>query len=329
MRIIMREKQVSEFEGYISLAAVSLIIIICSFFVFTNLKATLLYKKAISRKKPSFKIEERIYYRELDSAISKAIRISPGNADYYAKKADTRLKANDSGFQKELSIDKIGIEKLYIKAIKLNSVNFLYHLKLGWFYFRENRNIETENELRIAKSLYSTREEVDTYLGRYYLAVSEEYFRGSQEKEGFKNFLLAAYYIFNRRTGKYIFNMKSFEVLPHVSWWKMTRKRKKGEKQLHYTVTVDKYKLDFKEFGFPHQKIPLTIKIYISTDSDIKSVNLYKNYSVVGSFKRIEPTSEQDIYELDIKDFETNTYLDDLRIEIRPRIIIEKIEIVI
>lgn len=325
----MREKRVSEFEGYIFLGAVSIIIIICSFFVFTNLKATLLYEKAVSRKKPSLKIEERIYYRELDSAISKMIQLSPGKADYYAKKADSLLKANDSGFQKELFIDKIDIEKLYIKAIKLNPVNFLYHLKLGWFYFLENRNAEAENELRIAKSLYPAHEEVDNYLGRYYLAVSEEYLRNSQEKEGFKNFLLAAYYIFNRRAGRYTFNMKRFEVLPHVSWWKRTGQRKKGEKQLHYSVSVGKYKLDFKEFGFPHQKIPLTIKIYLNKNSSIKSVNLYKNYSVIGFFKRIEATSEQDIYELDIKDFETSTYLDDLWIETRPRIIIEKIEIVI
>jgi len=129
----MKEKIFDKGKRFI--LVISLAVIAFSiWFVVSYLLAQLLFEKADTKKKPTLKLEEIRYYKQILPDISKAINIRKDNFEYYNKKADLFRWAIDDGLEHELNIRRNDIENLYLKAIKLNPLNFEYHLKLGLFY---------------------------------------------------------------------------------------------------------------------------------------------------------------------------------------------------
>jgi tetratricopeptide (TPR) repeat protein len=286
--------------------------ILCFFFIFSNLRANLLYEKAIIQEKPTVKSEKIAYYRKIFSLLSAAININRGNADCLVKKADYILEALDEDLGETLMINEKESEDLYKKAIALNPFNFEYHLKLGWFYVNKN-NPEAEEELSRATKLYPTNSQVYLYLCRYYL-------KNKNEKAAFNGFILALNYAERKQRPKLINEMeKEFQDLPYLS---LNKKRK----ELKFIAYPQNEEWNFKKEGFAHAKITLSIKVYVK--EPLVDVNLYKDSHSYGYFRYAENAEGINSYELILNSFPLDTYLDDFRIKTNPPSTIEKIEFI-
>ena len=315
----MREIRLKTSGAYLLFIAGTLPIIFSSFFVFSNFRATVLDKKAKFLVKPYYVKSELVYYYQdkLD-LISKAIQLSKGNAKYYTDKADYSQGIIKDDLARELFVNKKDVEELYKKAIGLNPANFLYHFDLGWFYTNEERFKEAEEELLKSYNLYPSEFQVQEHLVRYYLKRSKKELVEKGEWGIFKTLLQAIKFVKYKRW-EFLGDIKEIiEELPSISW-------DEKEQQLIYAADLGSDKYDFKEKGFPHEKIPLIIRLYFKELA--QEVVLYRGYVRADIFKKIKATPEFTIYEVKIKSFPQDTYLDDFRIETHPATIIDKIEI--
>ncbi|UCG35485.1 MAG: hypothetical protein JSW17_01400 [Candidatus Omnitrophota bacterium] len=261
------------------------------------------------------------YFKDILLSFSEAIQINRENAELYEKKIDYLEAALDRGLEKELGIDiKKDIEEAYIKAIKFNPTNYYYHLGLGWFYTEENRFKEAEKELMKSQSLYPIEFNVYLYLAKYYLKLGRKEGVVGVEEEIFKTLLRAINIIkYGRERNMWAQMKRMIKEVPTISW-----DERKGE--LKYIAELGADRFDFKQRKFPHDKIPLTIRLYIK--DPVQEVALYKRDIRFQSFRKIKITPEYNVYEVKLDYFPNDTYLDDLRIETNPAIIINKIEIV-
>ena len=247
------------------------------------------------------------------------MQLSKGNAERYTEKSDYLQKAIKDGATKELFIDKKEIEELYKKAIVLNPTNFLYHFKLGQFYANEERLEEAEKELIKSLNLYPINSEVRLYLARYYLKRIKKEFVEKEEGEIFRSLLIAINIAKHKRWELLKEIKEVIKELPSISW-------DEREQQLIYKADLGSDRYDFKEENFSHEKIPLTIRLYI--EGPVQEVILYRRYVRSKIFRKIGVISEYTIYEVKIDSFPEDTYLDDFRIETYPATVIDKIEIV-
>ena len=206
-----------------------------------------------------------------------------------------------------------------MKAIELNPVFFSYHLELGRFYTDQGRFKEAKEELMTAYELYPIEAQVKEYLREYHLILARKFFEEKNDKEAFKALLLArmwepGYFIYHAREREEIIDDVSNAFWDH------------GKRKMTYAAQVQSDYYDFQEQGFPHEKIPITAKVYFKEHP--QKVILYGQYAKPDRFKRIEGTPQYIIYEAKIESFPENIYLDSFRIETDPPATIEKIELI-
>ena len=305
--------------AYLLFCIGAVLMLFSSFFIFSNLKASNIYEKIRYLVKPHLKSEEIYYYQHVISDISQAIQLTKGNADYYNKKADYLAKAAKNGFSEEFGIGEKDIEGLYMKAIELNPAFFLYHIELGSFYVDQGRLKEAKEELMKAYELYPVEPQVKEQLREYYLILARKYFEEGDDREGFKMLLLA------RSWEPYYFIVDHIEIgriikkASQVSWYGK-------KKRMIYVTKVQSDYYDFKEQGFPHEKIPLTVRAYLKKQP--QRVMLYGKYANPDRFQLIEASPQYIVYEAKVESFPENIYLDNFRIETHPAITIDKIELI-
>ena len=317
-------------------------IVCCGLFIYSNLRAELLYEKTVKINKPTIRSELKNYYRNTLSLLSEVIRFNKNNADYLVSKADYLVMAGEDGLKTELSIADSEIEDLYSRAVKLNPINFEYHLKLGWFY--ANRDDETaETELKKAIELYPKNFDVYLYLVKYYsqkgfeeelvkavklypqkpeshLYLMKHYLEKKDEEKAFWSMASFLHYIKNQTLKPTI--IKDFEQaiakLPNifVSYQKNF---------IQLSIYPETNKFNFKEADFLHDKINLTFKVYLRGNRE--AVSLYRGSFLYANFEEIGPVFGQTVYQLVLNKFSSSSYLDDFEIRTGPNCSIEKIEI--
>jgi len=287
--------------------SIFMVIIFLSF----NLIADILYEKILKTKFPSTKVGEINYYMDSLNLISKAINLNKANAEYLVLKADLLSCAFNENFKETLFGDKEDIEKLYIKAIKLNPIDFEYHLKLGWFY-AQTKDKRAEDEIEKAISLFPVYYRNYIYLSKYYLMNNDD-------KKAFVNMLLALYYGKNLGGWNVMVRLKE-DIKNHINfslWGTGLLFQTEGEGPV----------FDFKKYGFGHSSFPLTLRVYLQK-SENRQVLLYKNEVLFARFQKLQSTGELDVYEFKIDPRNTDIYLDELRIRIQPLQNIEKIDFI-
>lgn len=307
----MKEKIFNKKEKLYFFTIVIFIIFICGFIIASSLKANLEYARAISLKAPTPISERANYYSRLFSIFTKAINLERDNSDYYAKKAGYILEAIENGLGEELFISGEDARVLYEKAITLNPANFEYHLKLGWFYIDKNTGRAFE-EISKAVSLYPTNYQIYTYLAEYYLMQGDSI-------KAFNNAILSFYF-------------------SGYKWWKVAQQLgdnikgfpdlslNNGVRQFKLIIDCNASKLNFKDKGFMHVRIPLEIKAYV-VDPQTK-VAIYQGKSFYGDFKKAGVKQEYTIFEFNLGYFPEGAYLDDFEIKTEDYSIIEKVEII-
>src|SRR3989338_6803849 len=212
----MVEKNLTQKNSTFAIFLTMPLSIYCLLFIYSNLKADSFYAKALNLKKPTAVHEIEKYYRDSLDFISAAIKFSNNNPDYLAARADSLFMVMEAGLKEQLSARDSEIEYLYKWAMKLNPVNFEYHLKLGWFYLGRNGQ-KAEEELIKATELYPTDINVYRYLTKYYFLKNDKggliqatklypkdpenylylakcYFAEGADKRAFSNLLLFLYY---------------------------------------------------------------------------------------------------------------------------------------
>ena len=111
----MKEIKGTGATGWIVIITGLVVAVICLLFVTANLRATVIHRKTLFRSKPSLQMEKIQYYKDMLSYISQAGSLSPGNEDYYLKKAEILLEVANEGLQRQLHIYLPDIERNYIK----------------------------------------------------------------------------------------------------------------------------------------------------------------------------------------------------------------------
>jgi len=291
------------------------------FFVFSNLKASLLIKRATQTILDPFEVKSAIgyYFKDVLSSFSQAIQLNRENAELYTDKIEYLEIARNRGLEKELNIDtRADTEELYLKAISLNPTDYYLHLGLGRFYIDEDRFKEAEKELMKSNHLCPKDSEAFLYLVKCYLGLGRK--EGVRvDEEIFKTLLGAIGVIKYDRENMWNEITKMIKEVPAISW-------DRGSGELKYIAELGVDKFDFKKRKFPHDKIPLTIRLYIK--GSVQEVVLYKNDIRFQSFRKIKATPEYNVYEIKLEYFFKDTYLDDLRIETYPATIIDRIEMI-
>jgi len=305
----MKERILAPKERYFLFVLV-VVITFFSCFISSHLIAHLLYKKALHCKKPTLTSEKVSYYSEVVALLTRAIRFNENNADYKAKKANYLALAWDDGFGAKLAINEKEIEQLYKEAIRLNPINFEYHLNLGWFYVNRDA-AKAEEELLKAVSLFPTDYQIYLYLYRYYS-------QSKKEDCAFANLISALYYARNISWRTVMDEAKS--QIQNLSGFLYDEKAK----ELKFTACPLSYEFDFKKRCFSCLALPLNIKIYIK--KGLADIRLYKDNSPCASFKFKGNTGEFDIYELNLELASLGTSLCDFKIKVDPPSAIEKIE---
>lgn len=302
----MREKNINT----LFLIFAAAITVMLAAFIIINLKGYLGYEKLSNATIPQPAAEKIDYYNQAVSLISQSIELDRLNSDYAAFKAD--LLAGLSGDDLYLAGDirKKEIEELYLKAISLNPVNFEYHLKLGWFYAQINEN-KAAQEMQKAIELYPSYYRNYMYFSKYYL-------KNKKEKEAFSSLLLAIYRA-NGRTWRKIMEEMTDDLKKSTAF-----SYDEVNRQLSFFVAAPGEGLDFKKYGLPHINIPLSLKVYVSVQTN-PEIFLYKNNMLFGHFKKIASKGEMNIYEFNIAP-NADIYLDELAIKTSPVQAIEKVE---
>jgi len=306
----MKTKTFSLVQACLLFFAGALIILITISFIYAELKASLFFEKSNNLNKPPYKIEQIDYYKHVLSLVGEALKYTPGNADYYAKKGDYLFGALEDGLGEELSIDKVQIEDAYKKAISLNPVNFRYHLKLGWFYETLDDSSRAEEELINASRLYPSYSQVYIYILKHYLKIKDT-------PEVFRYLLLALYYEKGCWRGVTEGIEKEILGLPGISWDSKI-------KELRFTSPCGSDEFSLKQAGFPHAKIPLKIKAFVKGNPE--KVLLLKNSQPYLSLSMEEILPEGSIYGLDLSSFLSDAFLDSLSVKAKPYAEIQKVE---
>jgi len=294
-------------------------VIFSFFFIFSNLKASLLIERATQTILDPYEVKSAIayYFKDVLSSFSEAIQLNRENAELYTDKIKYLDIARDRGLEKELNIDaRADSEELYLKAISLNPTDYYLHLELGRLYIDEKRFEEAEEELMKSHGLSPKDIETFLYLVKCYLGLGKK--EGVRvDEEIFKTLLGAMSVVGYDRENIWNRMTEIIKEIPVISW-----DRRSAELKYIAELGVDIY--DFKQRRFPHDKIPLTIRLYIK--DPVQEVALYKSHIRFQSFRKIKATPEYNVYEAKIEYFPKDTYLDDLRIETRPSAIIDRIE---
>jgi hypothetical protein len=292
---------------------IALILILFSFFIYNHARASILYDKFISAIKPSPGPAEILYYKDELYLIAEALRFSKDNANYYADKANTLFTASSRGFKQTLGIKKAEIESLYKKAIKLNPVNYQYHLNLGWFYAQAGKKNLAEKELTAASQLFPTNFQIYFYLAKYYLS-------NKKEKIAFGNLLLTFYY-----APPFYW----LRICPALREYLSTSSHillNEKNREMRYVVFPLRHNFDFRNQGFPRRVVPLKIKIYLRNPVENATLE-YKGYSFKAfSWQGVE--AGYDVYETTLDSFSSRSSFDDFRIATNPSVNIEKIEFI-
>ena len=290
----MIEKEVKDKDFYIFfifyLFAILIVITFLSLYFYTNQ----VYKVVLLKEKD---LDSKTYYKDLISLLDKALYFYKYNPDLYSKKADYLYKIDKD------NIDII--EKLYIKAIRLNPINYEYHFKLGLFYF-ENKKIDlAEKELYKAYTLYPLDYQVNLYLIKGYLKNNKIF-------EAFKNLILFLEFTKNINILKDIKEdiKNTLEIL--IDW------DKRFIKYVFYHI----YIFDFKEQDFPNIT---SLKIIVYT-KEPTSVILYRNNKFYCNFKKIDKIDNYYIYELNLN-IPKKLNINEFGVKTEDFVSIEKLEI--
>lgn len=293
---------------------IALIFILMSAFrIYFNTKANFLYEKAIRKDKPAPAAAKSDYYKYIFSLLNQAIALNNKDADFYAKKAEYLSQALDEGFKEALAINPDEIIDLYKKAITLNPINYEYHLQLGWFYLNKGDTESAQNGLLKAAHLYPTNFQVYLYLSRYYLKLNDE-------GKAFNNLILSMHY-----AGKRAFRMIINAIKQDIgnSSALLLNEKAREVKFITYPINGE---ISFKHQGFPHEKIPLKIRVFVKKGSE--SVSLIYKGNIYKVLLWADNTPELDIYEINLDTFAADAYLDDFAIKISPPINTERIEFI-
>ncbi|MCF7908136.1 MAG: hypothetical protein K9L86_04615 [Candidatus Omnitrophica bacterium] len=339
----MKEKVFDRKEKYIFFIGSIFLLIYLTFYISSNYRANCIYENLSTFQKPDLNAASLSYYRKVLKSVFKAIKISPDKADYYAKKGDYLLEAKEEGLADELSIDKVQIESLYKKAIRLNPTNFDYHLRLGRFYTIEGDE-RAKSELIKATQLYSKDPNTYSYLFEYYLikGLESELIKAAQtQPENPIIYLCLAKYYFSENQEKTAFiNLISFfhyqkdKVSRYQAAQKISKKIK-NVKRAEIDLEGRKTKLivypqapEFflKEEGFPQLEINLEIHVY--ANGPITGVTLYRGVVPQEKFRMIKRRDEPIYYRLRINNVTNNGSLDDFKISTNDGTVIEKIEFI-
>ena len=281
-----------------------------SYFVISSLTAEHYYVRSQSEEEPYLQREKKGYYGRILSQINSSIALQGEDTKYLSAKADYLLRAVDSGLGEELSIKADSIEKLLQELIKLNPVNYEYHLKLGWFY-RDSSDENAEKALLKARQLYPLEHQVYLYLAKYY-------FRKGGRKETFKNLILFYYYsnnLWKKSLDKLQYEIENNAQLAFID-----------DKWLTYTFSDVSGEFVFKEEGFPHVRLGMQILVYTNPIEQEGEVTIYKGNTFSDKFKRIKRTEEFAIYRFYTSTLPQDIYLDELKISAALPLSMEKIE---
>lgn len=287
----------------------TIIIFILASFVITGLWAELLYQKSFSVKKDYLLGNKLKRYNQAIALITKAIKIRKDKASYYATKADYLFEISSGSINR---IQRAEIEELYKKAVNINSINFEYYLKLGWFYSTQN-DLKAEEFLLKASQLKP--KEYKTY---FYL--SKHYFKNQKPAEAFNNILLFMSMSLDWRHRKILDELK--EEISHAPRFLLTKKTN----DLIFTIYPKNNQFSFKKEGFAHVQIPLIFRVYAKGTP--RELQVHKEGLLYGNFVHSIDIEGYRIYEYSLDPYSDKTYLDDLIIRIDPLISMEKIEVI-
>jgi tetratricopeptide (TPR) repeat protein len=338
----MNQKIINKKSKPFILIPVIFLIVYCGLFIYSSLKSELIYEKVVKINRPAVRSELESYYRNTLSLLSEAIKFNKNNADYLVTKADYLVMAGDDGLKVELSIADSEIEDLYSRAVKLNPINFEYHLKLGWFY-ADRDDEAAETELIKAIELYPKNFDVYLYLIKYY------------SQKGFEEELVKAVKLYPRKPESHLYLMKHYleKKDEKKAFWSMVSFLHYIKDQVLKHATIKDFeqeianlpnifvsyqknliqlsiypgtnKFDFKEADFLHDQINLTFKVYVRGNREV--VSLYRGSFLYANFEELSPVFEQTVYQLLLNNFSASSYLDDFEIRTGPHSSIEKIEI--
>ncbi|UCD15361.1 MAG: hypothetical protein JSV34_06510, partial [Candidatus Omnitrophota bacterium] len=239
--------------GYLLFTVGAVLVLVSFSFVFSSLRATLLHKKARLESKPYLKSAKIDYYKEILTLTSRAIRLTEGSANAHRRKALYLSWVVADGLGRELFIDETDIERLYLRAIELEPLDYLYHYRLGRFYGGQDQFDKAEKELMKARELAPKKNEIRLYLAKNHLRRIKKEFIGKGEWEIFKMLLQAMHLSSWKFLGQIREIVKEF---PSISW-------DNRKQQLIYTAGLGSDKYDFKEKKFPHEKIPVIVRLYL------------------------------------------------------------------
>ncbi|MCM8831371.1 MAG: hypothetical protein NC918_04195 [Candidatus Omnitrophica bacterium] len=300
----MREKIISKNTFYIFFGAITILFIFCLHFILSYLKAQFFFQEALSKNLVEVELEKINIYKEIFSLLDKSIFLCNLNSAFYEKKADFILKAFEENLGNELFVEEKDVETLYKKAINLNPLNYVYHLKLGWFYFKQNNLELAQKYLSSARLLYPTDYQTYFYLISFYFANRKEW-------EGFKELLYFVYFM-KENVFQLLNSLKEkISVLSYLSVDQNLR--------LIKFSFLKNFNFDFKDLGLPNLKLPLTIKVYAK--KNLEQIALYKGYEFYSEFKNLGNNT----YELELD----KKYLDDFNIQVAPPSEVEKIEFIV
>ncbi len=284
-----------------------------AFFLILRLQAYFLEKKVFSSRKPRTKQGRLIYYRKALERLSAAIEKRKGIARLWRHKADYMHNAYKDNLSQKLEINKNDIEKLYLKAVSLNPANYNYHIILGNFYRIFGIN-KAEKELVVAKKLNPAGVDPYFHLTRFYL-------KNNQPKQAF--FSLLEFFYYEKAQGYWRSVLKGLqkELASRPSLLFQTRRWSLG-----YSAAGQGYEYDLGKNGFPHIKLPITIRVYL--ENGRSQLFLYRNFSRYAAFEKVKKDKHFSVFEYKITSYSKNTYLDDFSLKTGDFSPIKKIEFI-
>lgn len=93
---------------------------------------------------------------------------------------------------------------------------------------------------------------------------------------------------------------------------------------ISYTFPVDAQQFDLKAQQFPHEHIPIRLRVYI--DSHGAEPQLYRQKTLIGPLEKLDEVGEYAVYQAVIDSFPKTVYLDDFTVRVSPPARIKKVE---
>ena len=265
-----------------------------------------------SEEEPYLKKEKIDHYVRILSYIDRSIALQEENAEYLSAKADYLLGAIDNGLEDEIPLEEREVANLFKGAMKLNPLNYEYHLKLGWFY-RMTEEEAALSSLSRSRQLYPTEAQVYLYLSRYYIIRDDA-------GKAFSNILLCFYHSGPAWRKMLDALWPDIGRLPQMSL-------NEEEKRFTFTLPVGSDEFYFKKEGFPHARLGMRMRIYTNkTESDGEVVLCNDRDFSVEAERVYRRTEDFNIYQHYLGTEPGDVYLDELIIRSAPPLVIEKIE---